>query len=131
MRWRPGLRADAGDDFATVSYSQNELTTYLNEGAGKFAARSTLLLSGFQPGFVALADFNGDGVLDAVTGNLGSHDIGFSRGEGTGSFTNAGLYPLDGVPIGLLAADLDGNGLSDVLVLESGCPTELQVLLSN
>lgn len=66
---------------------------------------------------VALADFDGDGVQDALS--AGRDEISVRHGDGVGSFGRAVRYPtrLSGPPT---ADDLDGDGRADIVVPTAG-----------
>jgi hypothetical protein len=103
---------------------------YLGNGDGTFTQKSATALS--TPGFIVLADFNGDGKLDfATSGNL------LALGNGDGTFqTPAPFVPkvlpatqrdgFDEIAVG----DLNGDGWPD-LVLTDFWNSYIYVLLNN
>jgi hypothetical protein len=92
----------------------------LGNGDGTFAAAKTTLANNTPLGEVALADFNGDGNLDAVTpdglGQPMAVDPTVLLGRGDGTFDPP--YHFDGGygPIAVVAADLNGDTAPDVAV---------------
>src|SRR6266852_4026269 len=59
-------------------------------------------------------DFNNDGNQDLVV-NLNPNGIAVMLGNGDGTFQSAVTYPTDQLPSGLTVADLNGDGIPDVI----------------
>lgn len=77
----------------------------------------TKLNTDFGPSDVAVADFSGDGKADLLVAHCcGDTDLTFHVGNGDGSFQSEQHLP-GASPKQLVAADLDGNGSPDALVL--------------
>src|SRR5262245_57272461 len=57
---------------------------------------ATNYLAGDGPEAFTLGDFNNDGLLDAATGDRGTNTTTILRGNGDGTFTVAGSYPIGG-----------------------------------
>ncbi len=75
--------------------------------------------SGNEPYFIAINDFNGDGKSDIVTSNKSSNDISiFENTSSSGNINMNTSFTLAaaGVPHGIIAEDLDGDGKSDICV---------------
>ena len=75
------------------------------------------------PNSIAVADFNGDGNLDIAIANRSSNDVSVLLGKGNGTFNtqvkySAGTGGPD--PVGIAAADLNGDGKPDLVVADSG-----------
>ena len=114
---------DGFQDFAALDSQANQLFTFFGDGAGNFTRPG--------PGFYALAskptdvvagDFNGDGLTDLVVaedtrivfiGNLGSRLF-----DPVGA-TIANTIPSGQSPTRLATADLDLNGIPDVIAVDS------------
>jgi hypothetical protein len=113
--------ADQGLDRVAVQYG-TERTAVLGD-------RSSGLLS---PGAVALADLTGDGLPDLIVANTGSNNVLVYPGLGDGLFApaaNGGHGFFTGTsPAGLAVADLNADGLPDLLVANSGS-NDVSVLL--
>lgn len=73
---------------------------------------------GAAPVTLALADFNGDGILDMAVGDQTSDefdDVEVFIGVGDGTFGLPTLYPVGGAPAGLAIADLNLDGRLDIV----------------
>ena len=113
--------ADRGLDRVSVQYGGDQ-TKVLGD-------RSDGILS---PGAVKLADMNGDGIPDLVVANSGSNNILVYPGTGDGQFGPAlngghGFYTGTN-PTGFTVADVNGDGLPDLLVANTGS-NDVSVLL--
>jgi hypothetical protein len=80
-----------------------------------FVARRDYLV-GQSPCCDVVGDFNGDGVADLAVANVQSGSISILLGNGNGTFRPAGdvLIPS---PVGLTAADFNGDGRLDLAVI--------------
>ncbi|MFI5454073.1 MAG: FG-GAP-like repeat-containing protein [Isosphaerales bacterium] len=122
-----------GDGSKDVIYADQSLDrVVVDYGGGNSAVlgdRSSGLLS---PGAVKLADMNGDGIPDLIVANSGSNNVLVYPGLGNGQFgpaANGGHGFFTGTnPIGLYVADLNGDGIPDLVVANSGS-NDVSVLL--
>ena len=94
--------------------------------SGAFAlapAQSTPANSIPTAGNVVAGEFNGDSNPDLVVVNLGAagaaSTVSLLLGQGTGAFASPSTAPVGTLPRGLIAADVDGNKLPDVIVANS------------
>jgi sugar lactone lactonase YvrE len=73
---------------------------------------------GVQPEYIAVGDFNGDGVPDLATANNGGDSVTFLLGNGDGTFTQAANSPVfvGDFPFALAVADFTGSGVSGLAV---------------
>jgi len=78
------------------------------------------LPAGSMANSVAAGDFNRDGHMDFVVANGGTNDLWIYFGKGDGTFELPHVIPLTRgqTPIYILAADLRGNGILDLIVAE-------------
>jgi hypothetical protein len=95
---------------------------YLGRGDGTFVAGATLPADGSTLGRgwnAALADLNGDGILDLAATRPAADAVGVQLGSGDGGFSGSVDYVMGDGPAGLLLADVDGDGATDLVVAES------------
>jgi FG-GAP-like repeat/Abnormal spindle-like microcephaly-assoc'd, ASPM-SPD-2-Hydin len=139
-RANPVMTADFNKDgipdvaiLGEFSTAVQVLSIFIGKPDGTFASRVDYPVQG--TGF-ALADFNGDGKLDVVVvGNLVTPTASLLLGNGDGTFQAAvPLNPnISGSYTAVAAADLNGDGKADLVVLTSnyGSGATLAVLLGN
>ena len=122
------LNGDGHPDVVTANSFGNDVSVFLGNGDGKLrhAHESPV---GKAPATVAIADLNGDGKLDIATTNgglaegqgeaiLGSNDISILLGLGDGTFAKRVNYPAGPIPMGLVIADVNGDGSPDLLTVD-------------
>lgn len=120
------LNGDGILDVALVTSSSNNLVAFLGQGTGGVGNGSfgtpASLATGGAPSCLALHDVNGDGALDAIVGaqtdnSLQLH-LGLGRPDGLGNVFGIAtpLAFLGFAPTGLALADLDEDGLVDLIV---------------
>ena len=93
---------------------------FLGNGDGTFKQLPLTIPNGAA--VIALADLNGDGILDVVSGSNGGATIYAGKGDGT--FQSTGFYtvplPPDTYQYSLAVGDVNGDGNPDLLVGEQG-----------
>jgi hypothetical protein len=119
----------------------NSIVPVLGKGDGTFNFGSYNWSGGLGDVAIALADFNRDGKLDVAAANqLVSYSetdhgtIGILVGDGDGTFKPVITYSLTGTPTSIAAADVNGDGIPDLLVTMntcSGCNGSVRVFLGN
>lgn len=106
-------------------------TTVLRNAGSFLFANSTILTVEVAPGTVRIADFDGDGFVDVVTGGLGGLFVHLNPGDAIPEPTwGAVTVPLGGLtPVDLAITNIDGdtNHLPDVLVYAPGAADPLQL----
>ena len=75
------------------------------------------------PVALAVADMNGDGVLDVVTADAIASTVSVLLGDGTGGFSAARHVSTGADPSDIAVADLDGDGSPDLLTANPGSAT--------
>lgn len=117
------LDGNGGLDLVALSYDGgvHALAFAFNDGRGQLARTTSLRLNGV-PVAVQAADVNLDGHVDLLVASEPALErepsaLHVLLGDGVGGFI-AGAVPLPFVPSALWAADLDGNDVSDALVLD-------------
>jgi len=97
----------------------------------RFAATKSFK-TGASPQQVAFADFDGNGTVDLLTANQGTHTLSLLRGRGDGTFRKAVSIPAGMVhPLAIATADLNGDGHADAVLVNGLRPSHVVVLLGN
>ncbi len=110
----------------------NSMSFFAGNGDGTFATVVTSTVAVANNGFAgAVADFNGDGILDYAQTNYIQNTTSILLGVGDGTFTTAAKFPsVGGEPETLVTADLNGDGNADLVTSNFNDGT-VSVLLGN
>ena len=112
------LNGDSFPDMAVVSEENDQgLAHALGKGDGRFGRWSFKGGVGDAPGFVLLADVDGDGNLDAVTTDITQSFVTVAFGDGRGHLSR-GIQPdtgTDCTTVQLAVADINGDGVPDIV----------------
>lgn len=134
---RPADLDNDGDvDVVSMDIFKGKIVFMLGDGAGGFTNVGEVALDPSTlewPGFVIARDFDDDGFLDIATAVNSGGRISITHSPASGSFSSPALQSsvtVGSEPVGLDAADLDGDGHEDLIVANSGDRT-VETLLSN
>jgi hypothetical protein len=105
------------------------ITILLGKGDGTF---KTLIDDNASPNSrsIAVADFNGDGILDLAVTDAGSNTVQILLGNGDGTFTRTSSPPTDRSPWSVAVGDFNGDGVPDLAVANFQ-GTTLTIMLGN
>ena len=101
-------------------------------GSISFASKADFSV-GTNPGGLAIADFDGDGLLDIATANLQGNSVSVLRNQSTIAsivFASKVDFATSTGPLGIAVGDLDGDGLPDIVasISNNGSGTTVSVL---
>ena len=138
---RPGVvTANYGSGPPPLPYPTDDtagtVSVLLGNGNGTFHAAVSYPTGNEDPGTeatpssVALADLNGDGMLDLAVANYGNGTVSVLLGNGDGTFQTEVSYNVGKSPYSVAVGDFNGDGKADLAVANSGDGTT-SVLLGN
>lgn len=112
------VNGDGKLDAVVTNSGSNSMLVFLGNGTSDnaFAAPLNPIQLGAAPRQVVLADFNGDGRLDAAVTNNGSNTVSVLFGDNMGSFGGRLDMPSINAPWAIHAMDLNGDGRADLAV---------------
>jgi hypothetical protein len=122
------LNGDSRPDLAVANLSDNTVSVLLNttvagSGTAAFATQQTFAV-GTNPVTVVAADLDGDGRPDLAVTNRGGNSVSVllnttAVGASAPSFATQQTFAVGAVPIGVAAADVNGDGRPDLAVANS------------
>jgi uncharacterized protein YjdB len=126
------FNGDGISDLAVVNQAgsgsnSGDISVLLGKGDGTFGT-PVFYTAGLYPQFVAVADFNGDGIADLAIANTGSNFISVLTGNGDGTFQSALNFVAGGNPTSLAVGDFNEDGRADLAVSVNN---NVAVLLNN
>lgn len=107
------LNGDARPDLLLAHY--NGTAAFLAQPDGSFTRAAGGILASITD-WVAVGDFNQDGLTDAAVVQNYQALAAISLGNGDGTFAGASSATLDGGPTGVAVGDLNRDGFDDVVV---------------
>ena len=130
------FRVGGTTDLAIANQNNNSVTVLSGDGLGSFAVLATYAV-GTAPVSIVSADFNGDGKADLAVANSTSGNVSVLLGTGGGNFAAAVNTTVMGVPSGggplkIRVANLNNDGMPDLLALEGpGSSGDALLMLGN
>jgi hypothetical protein len=117
--------------WGAVDPKLDALTVLIGSGDCLFAPSSESPMSaGASPTAVAIGDFDGDGVGDIATANMGSDDVTMVLGSRSGlRRANGAPFSVGRGPIAIALGDLNGDGKADI-VTGNGGSGDVSVVMS-
>ena len=137
------LDGDGRGDLVVADAGSNVVLVFLQRPSGGFGAPDARLATGKGPSDLLLMDADGDGGLDLLVTNYASGDVSLILNHGGGRFApevrfragtaiygvayhdGAPLVRSDEKPAGVAAADVNGDGVVDVVASSKGFEPDL------
>jgi hypothetical protein len=122
------FNGDGISDLAVANEGGSTLTILQGVGDGTFTALASPA-TGLSPVYVAVSDFNGDGIEDLAVAADQAGVVDILQGNGDGTFTlvatpatASSAYPtgVGSRPVYVAVADLNGDGVPDLVSADSG-----------
>ena len=115
------VNGDGYPDLAVANSFDDTVSVLSNHGDGTFTTSEPVSGAAF-PSSIAAADFNGDHWLDLAFGNVGSQTLPAGAwvllNRGSGAFQPATTYAELAVVAQVVAADVNGDGLPDLILAD-------------
>jgi hypothetical protein len=119
-----------GDGVPDLVNSGGGVEIFIGLGDGTFGEPIVHSVNPYGLTGVGVADFDGDGWLDAVTSNTDTGTVSELLGNGNGMLTEAGAYAVGLGPWAIAVGDFNGDGRPDVASADAGSNT-VSVLLND
>ncbi|MFZ1919578.1 MAG: FG-GAP-like repeat-containing protein [Terriglobales bacterium] len=133
------FNGDGKPDVATFNDSDPSATAdsvsiFMNTSNGTFAAPNVFEAGGETPTSIVTGDFNGDGKLDIAVLEYDSSSqplLGILLGNGDGTFQPVITSSTNNFGMWMAAADFNGDGKTDLIMLANATEGSAEVFLSN
>lgn len=118
------FNGDAKLDLAVANTTDGDISILLGIGDGTFSAK-TDFQTGTCPAGAIAGYFNSDRVIDLAVANVCDSDVTILLGDsvggrGDGNFSTRSDFAMDTAPWQPIAADFDGDGDTDLAVVDLG-----------
>ena len=114
------FNGDGKMDLIVGNQASADLSLLLSTTGGTLSPQAAISTGNAPPAALAVGDLNGDQKLDiAFITNMGT-DVSVLLGNGSGGFSAPTKYPAGTGNRALILADLNGDGLEDLLTATSG-----------
>ena len=110
------LNGDGWSDLMIPNEDVNDIRVFLNDGSGSYDSfQSYAVPNGDKPSTNEGADLDGDGDIDVIVGNSRNEVVSVFLNDGLGGMTAAGSHTGGEQIRGLCLADLDLDGVMDIV----------------
>jgi hypothetical protein len=131
------LNGDGNLDMAVTNLSGQQggngtISVFSGDGDGTFQPAVQYNPTGQVNWALAVGDFNGDGLPDLVFASRVLNiptQVGVMLGNPNGTFQSPASYAVGAIPRSPVLADLNGDGVLDMVVADAGMSNNISVLL--
>jgi uncharacterized delta-60 repeat protein len=124
------FNGDGKSDLAVI-HAGKQVSIVMGNGDGSFGTPTNFELGVgvLNAASVILGDFNGDGIVDLATANLGTNNISVLLGAGNGGFYNFTNFKVGTFPNSIAVGDLNGDSKADLVT--ANLDSTISVLLGD